>query len=416
MEALTKIIDELMWSRRLDAVLDLDIDDQQVVLGRQLAYCAEISDLISGASINTVDDILIELIVNTPADPVMLIHHQVFPNFTSQSRNFFNGALARSSPFSKHKCKCLFPGCKETAIESHSIQKSFLKSISAGHTHLKKIQISVPREEIGETTIGPKDASTFQGFCASHDTILFRPIEDRVMTLRDDQVLLAAYRSICRELRVKLLEIRNGVHSVMALDPTSSKRPDHQDVHLALLTMQMHRTLYSFASAQPIVMLKRLLDKAIEEGRNDLFDSVGFYVEKPALIASWGVSTPTYDFHGLAIQSTSFVEDVFNNIFVSTFDAKDAILYVISWLKPNKNGARLSRSASAMTPEEASFRLPSFLVSNCEMSFFAPTIAENVGKQFEAALIKGASADYFTDDVSDWIQLNNFAVSQVRLS
>ncbi len=107
------------------------------------------------------------------------------------------------------KRMCLYPGCSERSISSHSISKSILKNIAEdGHV----ISPVFNRCALGKNTqewatpsgsnlkikpIGIKDASIFNGFCEKHDNSVFCSLDDTgIVTYRD--IFLQLYRSACR--------------------------------------------------------------------------------------------------------------------------------------------------------------------------------------------------------------------------
>jgi hypothetical protein len=106
---------------------------------------------------------------------------------------------------SKNSPMCLFPGCSDIPIKSHSLQKSLLKSIVDSTNHVKRISINVEFKLNGKITVldenvGINNASTFEGFCNKHDTEVFKSIETNVIDYNNNEHLfLLLYRSIARE-------------------------------------------------------------------------------------------------------------------------------------------------------------------------------------------------------------------------
>jgi hypothetical protein len=105
----------------------------------------------------------------------------------------------------KRKASCLYPGCNDVPIKSHSLQKSLLKSIADNTNHVKRIFVDVEFKLNGkfsavEEDIGINEASTFEGFCSKHDTEIFSPIEtNKIDYNNNEHLFLLLYRSITRE-------------------------------------------------------------------------------------------------------------------------------------------------------------------------------------------------------------------------
>lgn len=101
--------------------------------------------------------------------------------------------------------KCLEPAlsCKSPAINAHSVQNATAMSLIADDNHVYelKMRIREGQPKCAFEKIGRNQASTFPGFCAQHDTELFKPIDTKSLSLDDrEQLFLIAYRSISREL------------------------------------------------------------------------------------------------------------------------------------------------------------------------------------------------------------------------
>jgi hypothetical protein len=97
--------------------------------------------------------------------------------------------------------------CREY-INAHSIQKSgLLSAISCnGHVYVLSADVGTLGKNKGfpgYVKKGIKHVSTFKGFCKSHDSELFAPIDRSDLEPSYKQVALYAYRSLCREYFVK---------------------------------------------------------------------------------------------------------------------------------------------------------------------------------------------------------------------
>lgn len=106
---------------------------------------------------------------------------------------------------------CFYPECtckKSDVIKSHTIQKRGNLSLIAeeGHVYQYKISTSAFKNFVANnhfsppTRIGINVASTFLGFCASHDKQLFQEIEDCPLVPSIRQINLISFRSLCSEL------------------------------------------------------------------------------------------------------------------------------------------------------------------------------------------------------------------------
>jgi hypothetical protein len=105
----------------------------------------------------------------------------------------------------KESHKCLFPGCNNDAISSHSIQKALLKTIADKTNHLYRFGVNAEFTFDGKIEaivekIGINKASVFFGYCSDHDTNLFLPIESKPLEEYNiEQNFLLLLRSLNKE-------------------------------------------------------------------------------------------------------------------------------------------------------------------------------------------------------------------------
>ena len=101
--------------------------------------------------------------------------------------------------------KCLFPGCNNKAILSHSIQRSLLETIADKTNHVYRFSVKAEftydgRVETVIEKVGINKASTFEGYCNQHDTNLFLPIENQPIQSNNlEQQFLLLMRALNKE-------------------------------------------------------------------------------------------------------------------------------------------------------------------------------------------------------------------------
>ncbi|KUM24417.1 hypothetical protein AU467_30305 [Mesorhizobium loti] len=103
--------------------------------------------------------------------------------------------------------KCLEPtlSCTAPAISAHSVQNATSLGLIADDNHVYEMRMRVRNgaPQCAFEKAGRNQASTFPGFCGHHDTDIFKPIDTRPLSLKDEeQLFLIAYRSVTRELHV----------------------------------------------------------------------------------------------------------------------------------------------------------------------------------------------------------------------
>ncbi|WP_157886984.1 hypothetical protein [Hymenobacter sp. PAMC 26628] len=123
---------------------------------------------------------------------------------------------------------CMYSGCNELAIKSYVLQKNgILRQISEDN-HLIELKTTSLNEVekkgmFAFKKIGVNDAYTFSGFCARHDSLIFKPIEDENLVdfYNPLHQSLFAYRGLCQEIRRKEISIEWIDDASMKLDPFS---------------------------------------------------------------------------------------------------------------------------------------------------------------------------------------------------
>ena len=116
----------------------------------------------------------------------------------------------------KMQWECLVDECTETAINSHLIQRNGLLSNISINGHLIEIKMvdaykwNSKEPPLKFNLVGLKNALSHKVFCNSHDTNIFKPIEDENKDF-DSYIsfLLFSYRAICAEIRKKTVNIEN---------------------------------------------------------------------------------------------------------------------------------------------------------------------------------------------------------------
>jgi hypothetical protein len=112
---------------------------------------------------------------------------------------------------------CLHPdapsNCSRKIINAHTIQRAGGLSAIAENGHVISgirgcLNIHKNNGEIVPESLGINNASTFMGFCETHDNELFEPIEGNGFTLNHEAAFLLSFRAISYEYLMKLNAIR----------------------------------------------------------------------------------------------------------------------------------------------------------------------------------------------------------------
>jgi len=102
--------------------------------------------------------------------------------------------------------RCLAPGmnCENGVVQAHSVQNSQILDLLVRDGHVKALTRRIDKNVgpvIDFTDVGRNQATTFGGFCASHDSEIFKAIDIRSFQADDlEHLFLSSYRAVAREL------------------------------------------------------------------------------------------------------------------------------------------------------------------------------------------------------------------------
>jgi len=104
--------------------------------------------------------------------------------------------------------RCLAPGmnCNDRAIQSHSIQNSQTLDLLVRDGHVKALTKKIDKDTgplIDFNDVGRNQATTFCGFCARHDSEIFKAIDTNVFRADDpEHLFLTSYRAVALKEKV----------------------------------------------------------------------------------------------------------------------------------------------------------------------------------------------------------------------
>lgn len=249
-------------------------------------------------------------------------------------------------------------------IGAHSIQKSGqLKAIlEDGHvTHIDPRIGSIVKNEgaLSATTVSWNKVSTFNGFCQKHDNELFEPIDNSPLKPTKEQVILYAYRCLCREYFVK----KNALSlTEKCIKDGSIPRKMLEPFNIGFK--------HGFTS---LTFHKGKFDNSISTKRYDDIVFVCYESKSKWQTQFSGVLYPDFDFLGGKLQNIGNLNATLNLLTFFTAPTKDGWAFVFAWHKSSDvTCQRLLSSLSVIVEngallEDAIFR---FSLSCCENHAF----------------------------------------------
>ena len=242
---------------------------------------------------------------------------------------------------------CFYPGCtckKSDIIRSHTLQKSGSISLIAEDNHVYQYKTTVEALDDFVTNnyffppkrIGINVASTFQGFCASHDKQLFQAIEDEPIIPSIRQVNLFSFRSLCSELYRKIAASESSI----VLNEVLKQLPMQNQSEIIDKGIVKHRNSVidegtKMGQAVMSSIYARFSVYLNEDSTSNL-DYLLFKLDQIPQVQCSAYINPERDFNNNILQVLAKEKEAMQGIFVNIF-ANNGVGYVLfSWEKSHE--------------------------------------------------------------------------------
>ena len=139
--------------------------------------------------------------------------------------------------------KCLFykGSCNNKAIKAHSVQnKRVLELLASKNNHVINIEIKFNKDTTPEFIFKPisrHKATTFTGLCQTHDTKLFKAIDQGSIEIKNiEQYFLFAYRAVLKELHSNLSTAYQYQSTYIEIENPTENQKEPQAAGIAAIT------------------------------------------------------------------------------------------------------------------------------------------------------------------------------------
>lgn len=144
--------------------------------------------------------------------------------FEGQQKGFFHAGKKRADHYWHDPKPCVVPGCARKSITaSHTLQRKGPLALVAENQHVLTPGIDRRQGCTAIKSAGIGEASTFPGFCGEHEQ-LFAGFEATGQLVKDEDIALQVFRSICREVVHKRAHIWELEHFLKAYDLVLQER------------------------------------------------------------------------------------------------------------------------------------------------------------------------------------------------
>ena len=263
----------------------------------------------------------------------------------------------------------------DNIIAAHSIQKSGQLKHIAENNHVMRVNSSLGALIKNEgkpsiSKVGWNKASTFNGFCKKHDNDLFKPIDEHSLLPNSYQIMLYAYRCLCREYFVK--ENSRDLAKEYAND-SRTKSP-----------MTMGNSEGTDKGFNTLKYHKQAFDASLENGSYDDIVYVCFSSDDAWHIQFSGLFYPDFDFMGRGLQDLGNLDHHWDLVTFFTAPMSTGWAFVLAWHKNSHEACSIFTSSLAESMqngkkvEDSLFRLG---ISCCENHAFRPSWWDGLTKE-----------------------------------
>ena len=257
-------------------------------------------------------------------------------------------------------------------IKAHTISKSSgLTDLADSTNHVLGLKQNLanytknrgnPRFE----RIGVNKASTFKGFCAKHDKLLFSCFEDRPFIATEEQCIALTYRAVAKEIYTK----ENALITARFMKNMDRGKPLMYQVQF-----QEHIQLYELGVRTAIAelsVIKRNLDYKLLHRNHDPYNFLVIESSSPIPVAVSSIVNPVFDFKGNFLQDLSNLRMAPEYLAFNAFSSNHKGFVVFSWLRESKIIDNFINSLLEISKRNIFGALIKFFFSSAENSFISP--------------------------------------------
>lgn len=222
--------------------------------------------------------------------------------------------------------------CSGSIIKAHTVPRSTsLKAIArAGHVYgIRPSLLNIEKFQgrLVPELIGINNASTFTGFCGTHDDRVFSAIEKGAFVATAEQCFLLAYRAFSRECYTKKAMLQTNA-LLGELDRGHDR--EHQ-MHVQM--MAFLNRIGAAAGVNDNNAHKKIMDQILISRDFNKVRSLVLELDSVQPVMAAGGTNPTHDFEGREIQDLGDLEETPEMITVTSFCSEKRGYIVWTWLE-----------------------------------------------------------------------------------
>ena len=290
--------------------------------------------------------------------------------------------------------------CSNKIIDAHSIQRTgqLLNIAEKGHVYTISRDANEFRKNKGKVTyklIGLNKISTFRGFCSYHDSVLFKEIDKKYLIPTTEQILLYAYRSICREIYAKSYVIEK----MISIRETAKSQAATDDLFDSVIIGNSN-------GLQNLLRHKKMFDETLQLSKYDDIKYVLYVFEDKQNLAFSSLLFPHFDFNGRILQDIGNLNIELELLTFCSAPLKNGWGYLLAWHDSSSNTAKkmidsLNNGKKETTIIDCLFRL----ALNAENIAISPSWWESINNEEKEQILNVVSnaLDIFADIENNYL-------------
>lgn len=286
--------------------------------------------------------------------------------------------------------------CSGNIVAAHTVQRSGSLSAIARDGHVLTFVASLQNLTkhnglLHPELVGVRKASTFSGFCSTHDDELFAPVEKEVFTGSQQQCFLLAYRAYAREIYTKRAAAETAkLHK----DLDRGRSPDIQ------MSIQMFGFTHGLGLDAALRDIKHHKPRFEAPLLNDDYSTVRSYIidlDGPPPVMCSGSYAPERDFDGRHHQDMADITLTPHMLSVTSFFGGEKGHIVFTWLPADDPVCiPVIQTLERVSDEDLSSRIICFLFENFENVHISPDWWDSLDKVTQNALVLRMMGDMGT--------------------
>ena len=278
--------------------------------------------------------------------------------------------------------------CGRRIIRAHTVQRRGGLAAIAENGHVLSVKAGVRDTFRNQGAFVPREAgvgsaSTFMGFCDTHDNSMFKPVESHGVPLTPESCFLLGFRAVSYELFQKKAVLRS-MNILRELD--RGKPFGEQCEWQELVHLHEEGTKRGLADFE---RWKRQYDTIFIKERFEQYRFVGVAYSSVLPVVGCGAFHPEWDFAGNRLQIVSRGDVPHEHVGLNLTVLNGRSVLVIGWTEGHEGPAELfGRSFRDVPDEEKSNRGIQLAVEHIENIFMKPSWWHGLTETIRNALVK----------------------------